>query len=448
VDRAHDVGTHVAVAALQGASNFRVVRVTDSTDTAASHTLASGILSGASAFWTAVAAAINAGSGVSRGESLLVTFDATAGTFTARYTGTVGATITVSVSQGAKAGTSRVVVNRPGYRGELFDNIPYATGAAPSPAIYALTGGSDGAIGVTTATLIGSSSAPYTGMYTLEGQGCAVIDLVDGTDCSEWTTAAAWGYGQGVVFGFAGPNGETLSSASANLLSAGLDDYDVNVLLGDYLYWNDDTNNVVRLVSPVALWAGKRVALAPNNSTMNKPLYGIAGSQKSGLVGTGTLTAYTSSEILAIELARLDVIANPSPGGSYWAVQVGHTTSSNAANWNEQYVMLTFYFAKSLNAALGRFVGEPITPTLMQNARATQLSLLSVAKSAGLIGTIDGTPAYSVVCDASNNPRTQTGLGFLKSAARIAYQGIVEQFLVDLEGGATVTIQSSGANAP
>src|SRR5271154_46631 len=44
VNRKHDLGTQVAIAVLQGASNFRLVRVTDGTDTAASSVLQSTCL--------------------------------------------------------------------------------------------------------------------------------------------------------------------------------------------------------------------------------------------------------------------------------------------------------------------------------------------------------------------------------------------------------------------
>ena len=65
--RKYDLGTAVYAAALQGASDFRLVRVTDGTDVAASAT----ITCANSALATALAAAINAGTNTLRGPSQL-----------------------------------------------------------------------------------------------------------------------------------------------------------------------------------------------------------------------------------------------------------------------------------------------------------------------------------------------------------------------------------------
>ena len=444
--RKYDMATHIDVAQKQGANNFRCVRVTDGTDVAATVTIPSGEIAGKSVFYTNLANAINLGLGVNVGASNTVTFNATSGVINALYSGSVGNTVVLTVSQGSKANTARVVVNRPNIRGELFDNIPFATGEVPVFTSYSLSGGTDGASGVTDATLIGTI-VPRTGMYALENQGSTVIDLVDCQTASLWTTCAQWGYGQGVLFSMAGPSGESLASASTNLESAGLDDYDIEVFLGDYLYYYDATNQVVRLVSPVAFHAGKRVSLTPNDSTLNKELYGILGSQKSGLVGSGTLTAYTSAEVLAIELARLNVIGNPSPGGSYWSCLIGHTTSSDSGIWTENYTIMTFMIAKSINGSLGKYVGLPITKSLMQSAKSALLSMFSMLETYGYIGTTDGSPAYAVVLDTSNNSVAQTGSNVLQANTSCNYQGIVEQFFVNTQGGSTVTIGSNGANS-
>ena len=70
--RKYDMGTHVACAVQQGASNFRCVRVTDGTDVAASVVVLTNCI-----------------------------------TFTALYTGTLGNGITVTISAGSKANTFR-----------------------------------------------------------------------------------------------------------------------------------------------------------------------------------------------------------------------------------------------------------------------------------------------------------------------------------------------------
>lgn len=88
VARKHDMGTQVATAVQQGAANFRCVRVTDGSDTAA--------------------------------QFLVPT---TNFLFTALYTGSLGSQIAVTLTTGSQNATWRLVVSLPGGQIEVFDNI-------------------------------------------------------------------------------------------------------------------------------------------------------------------------------------------------------------------------------------------------------------------------------------------------------------------------------------
>ncbi len=130
--RTYDLMTAANVAALQGnAANYVGVRVTDGTDTAATGTVGNA---GALGFWQALANAINTGSGTPRGPSNIIVATATATglTLTARYTGSLGAQIKVSLAAGAAANSYRVVVNMPGQIPEIFDNLGAAQ-VTPAP---------------------------------------------------------------------------------------------------------------------------------------------------------------------------------------------------------------------------------------------------------------------------------------------------------------------------
>src|ERR1700761_4589455 len=91
--RLYDMGTQWATAVQQGAQNFRCVRVTDGTDTAATLTIQSAL------------------------------------TLTALYTGSLGNSITTVLSTGSKAGSWRLTITLPGVTPEIYDNIT-GTGAA------------------------------------------------------------------------------------------------------------------------------------------------------------------------------------------------------------------------------------------------------------------------------------------------------------------------------
>jgi phage tail sheath protein FI len=137
----------------------------------------------------------------------------------------------------------------------------------------------------------------------------------------------------------------------------------------------------------------------------------------------------------------IDVIANPQPGGAYWGVRCGHNSSSNPAIDGDNYTRLTNYIAATLAAGMGQFVGQVINSSLFQQIRSTQLSFLQNLFAQGVLGSLDGSAPYSVICDASNNPLSMTSLGFVQSDAQVQYQSINEKFIVNVEGGQTVVVQ-------
>lgn len=438
--RTYDMGTQVATAVQQGAQNFRCVRATDGTDTAASLTLPT----------------VNC-------------------VFTAAYTGSLGNQINVTLASGSKANTWRLTVALPGLVPEVFDNIAgtgtafwqalasavnagqgpqrgpsqlvtaNANGASAAPAAFSYsftsgTAGSDGASGVTAATLIGADVVPRTGMYALRGQGCGIALLADADDSTQWTTQAAFGLSEGCYMILAGPAGDTITNAVATKQSAGLDTYACKLMFGDWIWWNDPVNAVLRLVSPQGFVAGRLANLSPEQSSLNKPLYGVVGSQKSGAPGTGQNSSYAAADLAALLQAGIDVIANPQPGGAFWGVRGGHNASSNAAIDGDNYTRLTNYIAATLASGMGQYVGQLINADLFRRIRATQLGFLQNMLSQGMLGSTDGSLPFSVICDTSNNPASRTSLGYVQSDAQVQYQAINEKFIVNIEGGQTVQV--------
>ena len=441
VPRKYDMGTQVATAVQQGAGDFRCVRVTDGTDSAAAFIVPT--------------------------TNFLVS---------ALYSGTLGNQITISLGAGAKIGTWRFTVTLPGLQPEVFDNIA-GTGAAfwqalasavnnglgpqrgPSQIVVANAqttsvapvafnwalalgaAGSDGASGVTSTTLVGTDTAPRHGLYALRGQGCSIALLADGDDSTQWTTQAGFGLSEGIYMILTGPAGDTIANAITSKAAVGLDSYATKLMFGDWVWWNDPVAQVMRLVSPQGFVAGRLANLSPEQSSLNKPLYGVVGSQKSGQPGTGQIAGYSSAELAVLINAGIDVIANPQPAGAFWGVRGGHNAASNAATRGDNYTRLTNYIAATLSAGMGQYVGQVINQTLFQRIRATQLSFLQNMLGQGLLGSRDGSLPFNVICDASNNPLSRTGLGYVQSDAQVEYQAINEKFIVNMEGGQTVLVQ-------
>ncbi|WP_158746076.1 phage tail protein [Acidisphaera sp. L21] len=442
--RKYDMGTQVATAVQQGASNFRCVRVTDGTDMAATYAI----------FYAGGSYPLE---------------------LVARYTGSLGNSIAVNITSGSQAGTWRLTLAIPGLTPEQFDNI-----AAPSPAVFwtnlanainngasalrgpsqlvvaslgsatstapqalsnqALLGGTDGATSINAATLVGVDTLPRRGLYALRGQGCSIGLLADADDAGQFSVQADFALSEGVYMIATGPSGDTLATAISAKQAAGLDSYGVKLMFGDWLYWNDQTNASIRLVSPQGFTAGRLANLSPEQSSLNKQLYGVIGSQKSGTPGSGQTTSYSSAELAQLLGNGIDVIANPQPAGTFWGVRGGHNSSSNAATNGDNYTRMTNYIASTLAAGMGQFVGQVINATLFRRIRATQLSFLQNLLSQGILGSTDGSLPFGVVCDTSNNPNSRTSLGYVQSDAQIQYQAINEKFIVNMEGGQTVQV--------
>ena len=498
-NRKFDMGTAVAVAALQGASNFRCVRASDGTDAKASAAVGSTNI-----------------------------------TYTALYSGTLGNSATVAISAGSKLGTLRAVVAIPGLTPEVYDNLPGSTTAwaattayvvnqvvsngvnfyvctaagtsassggpsttgsgitdgsvtwafvstinafwvalaaainngngalrppsnlitaaagagttAPTTATVTLTGGADGTTSLTATTLVGSDTS-HTGMYALRGQGCSLALLADADSSATWSTQVAFGLSEGVYMIAVAPAGSAIQNGTTGTVDlkqqAGVDSYAMKVLHGDWIYWYDNVNLVTRLVSPQGFAAGRLANLSPEQSGLNKPIYGIIGTQKSGLPGAQN-TTYATAELQALIQNGVDVICNPQPGGSYWGLRAGHNTSSNASINGDNYTRMTNYVSKTIAAGMGLYVGQTITSTLFGKIRGTLLNFFSNMLNAGQLGSTDGSLPYSVICDITNNPQSSTGLGYVIANAQVRYLAINEKFLVNLEGGQTVTVLRQG----
>ena len=450
--RAFDMGTPVSCAVDQGASAMVGVRVTDGTDTAANYALLY--------------------SSVGNNYPLLLT---------AIYTGSQGNQIALVLGVGTNANSWKLSLQVPGMLPEVFDNIDASSGPAsfwtnlvaavnvgtgpmrgPSQLCVAtagsgnstppsmvgnqsLMGGTDGVAGIASASLVGMDGLARSGMFALRGQGCAIALLSDCTDPTCWTPMSSFGLDEGIYMIACGPSGDTITNAIESKQGFGINSYGLKMMFGDWLFWYDTANSQTRLVSPLGFVAGCLASLSPEQSGLNKQLYGIIGSQKSGLAASGQKTTYSSVELQTLFSAGIDVVCNPAPGGSYWAIRCGHNSSTNLVIAGDAYTRMTNFIAQTLAAGMGLYVGSVINSTLLSNIRATLLGFLSNLLGQGILGSVDGSIPYAVVCGASNNPLSRTALGYVQADVQIQYQGINEKFIVNLQGGQSVSITSSQA---
>ena len=133
VARKFDMGTHLSTAVLQGASNFRCVRVTDGTDVAAQATNVGG----------------------------------TGGlTLIGRSTGSLGNQIGYTLTAGSKANTTKLIIFPPVGVAEIFDNIVGSGTALWANLAAAVNGGAAAA----TSGVSGAAASVVVGHRVRRGQ--------------------------------------------------------------------------------------------------------------------------------------------------------------------------------------------------------------------------------------------------------------------------------------
>ncbi len=463
--RRYDMGTVLYVAQQQGAANFRCVRVTDGTDVAA---------------------------------SLLITSGAT---FTAFYTGTLGNSISLNFSAASGGTGTKVTISCPGLVSEVFDNILMGSFASAWQAIasainngqangtpsskllvvssasasgtptlqtYLLsaggtgttsTAGTDGVATITSAVLTGVDGvgSARTGMYSLRGQGCGAVGLADCATAAAWSVEAAFAISEAAYIVDTGPSGDTIANALSTSASSGARSSWLKLMFGDWIWWADPVNGVLRLISPLGFVLGQLGASAPNQSTLNKQLFGVVASQRSGMNSGASTGTYSAAELASLVGGGWDVITNPGAAAvPIWTCRTGHNSNATIGSaQSDSYTRMNNFIAATLLAGMGVYVGQPITPTLFGNIRATQLGFLQNLLNAGYLSLNgDGSLPYSVKCDATNNPQQRTSLGYVQSDDAVTIQGINEKFIVNLQASSstvtsqTATAQSAGLTTP
>lgn len=316
--------------------------------------------------------------------------------------------------------------------------VSVSVGSSNVPKIdsYTLSGGANGISGVDAESLVGLDTVPRSGMYALRNGGASIIDLCDNDDPSTYSEQIAYGLSEGAYMMMVGPAGQSISDAIAAKRNAGVDSYAAKLLLGDWCYWQDNFNNQLRLISPQGFVAGVLAQLSPENSSLNKPIYGIVGTQK-----TYAKQIYSNADLGQLANNGLDVITSPCPGGQYFGARIGHNVSSNAVIHGDNYTRLTNYIAYTLNNVMGKYVGLLQTTTQRLNAKNTLQSFLANMQQQGMIGDVNGGPAYQVVLDASNNPSSRVALGYMQADVKVVYLSVIEYFVINVEGGQSVQIQ-------
>jgi hypothetical protein len=344
------------------------------------------------------------------------------------------------------------------YGGPSMSVVATAATSTTPPSIgttYTLSGGTDGASGVTDATLMGQDIVPRKGMYVLRNANVDCFTLCDLSTSADYAAIASFALSETCYAIHATQSGDTIANALATRVNAGIDTPWFKLILGDWAYFYDTYNQVSRLINPSAFGIGIYGNLSPQQSALNKPLQGITATQRSTLGQT-----YSDTELTQINNGGIDVILPPSssPGGYYFSFATGRNCSSNtAANGDEYTRMTNFLIRVSQSKAAGSFIGQlqSIQPNDQTRANAKALfdgfSAFLASPQVGLgingSGIID-TP-WLVVCDLTNNPPASQARGYLFLTWQVRYLNVIRFFVVKFMGGGNVvvTVQNTAPGA-
>jgi hypothetical protein len=415
-------------------------------------------------------------------------------TLTGKYTGSLGNSVKVLIGKGSALNSYRLVVSCPGLATEVFDNVaagltglPVWTaitaalnngttsvrppsniviatvGSATTAPIFAstqLSGGTDGVTTITTAVMLGQDAQPRTGMYALRNLGVAQFTLCDLSDLTSLPTQIAFGTDIGAYAVMATPPSDTISNATFELAQFGIDSFVAKVLFGDWIIWQDTvTGTAARMTSPAAVTLGLLGNSSPQRNTLNKPLQGFYATQSTILGKT-----YSYADFQALAQARMDIITLDKTLTNNFVHRLGINTSSNPITFGDEYTRVIFFLAKSIQIIANQYIGANMTATEMLQAKVALQQFLALAQVNGIIYTITsqanaaaanatltaanvpvaaGTQAYQVVLDNTNNTQATAALGYQYAYVKAIIGPIVRYFIVNLEGGSSVTISAT-----
>lgn len=314
--------------------------------------------------------------------------------------------------------------------------------AAPATAlpIYPLTGGTNGNSGVDSADLVGLDTGSRTGMYALRKSGASIVALSNAYDPTLWSSQVAYGLSEGaymiatVNYGYQ----DNIVGAITLKQNNAIDSYAMKLLTGDWVQFYDPFNSQSRFISGQGFACGILATLIPSGSSLNKAMQGISATQK-----TNENQIYSDADLLQLETGNLDVITKPIPASdSAFGIRLGINTSSNAVINGDNYTRMINFLAQTFINGLGPFIGQPQTPDVRRQAKATLDSFLQNLATLGMIGNVNGGPAFRVILDATNNPSDRVALGYMQADVQVTLFSIIMQFVVNLQAGQSVQIQT------
>ncbi len=264
--------------------------------------------------------------------------------------------------------------------------------------------------------------------------------LADQTNQSYWPTVTTFAGQEAIYFqnAFANVYANNISGAVSAKQAVGVANYNMKILQGDWELIQDPFNNIARFASPLGFTAGILATQLPSGSSHNKIMNGIVATQKSSMQ-----QMYSNADLLQLQTGGIDVITNQlpvSPTSGVFGIRLGCNSSASIVTNGDNYTRMVNFLGQTFVSGLGAFIGLPQTPDVQAQAQATLQTFLQNLVTLGIIGTVDGSPAFQVILNSSNNPPNRVALGYMQADVQVTLFSIIQQFVINLEAGQSVQI--------
>lgn len=423
-------------------------------------------------------------------------------TLNAKYLGTTGNGITVSIAVGSKGGNNFTVTISPppglGIPAEVFANIagttpatanspfwnslnaalangiaggrgpsnllvgasPSSTAENPALATYTLTGGADGttltsgAVSLNYGTsgnlaqleISSLSTTPPAGMYALAGLG------VDAFCLCGWGNGSGTTYAQGEGTAFAAVEAfaQSIGAAFISGLPAGVENNtgDAVTLVqsnpDDWICFYVKDRQVLNdglnalRLVDAAPFTLGRYLASPPQNSLLNTTVVSGGSARSSSLGSPA--PYSQGEIGLCQNGRILLLAKPIPSGNVMGFATGVNGSSNVATAPTEYTAMTLLIAKSLAAAFGKFVGGSNLQGPVDPDPVRSGVETALANFLESLRAAGQIADYSAQCDLSLNSQANIASHYLFATASAKYLSSVWFFFLSFTGGTTVQV--------
>lgn len=383
-------------------------------------------------------------------------------TFTYASVGTGGNSCSLVVAAGTKAGTFKVTITD-GDNVEVWDNLvtvqpatPIAgavllssvtsqIGAFSQPATpnantpasgsYPLAGGNNGSTPAPSAYI--GTTGPNTGLQVLSGLTPAVniVFLAQQSDPSIVPALQSFCTANNCMAAACDPQGTTSATAKADAAA-----YDTDRVVFTWPWQKmviPELGSTPVLVAPTGYWVGRVATLYPHESPGNKSLAYTSGPE----------FPVSNSDIAALmdPAFRVVPIGVPIPRGGI-GIRSGATLSQTTSTNPVYRRRMDDFIVQSINKALGQFVDDPITSKLLQDQYHTVANFLEALKGQNNEAGEPMIEDYSVQCDAKNNPSsiTQNDMTVIDTKVKLFNINRYLLFRTQIGAGVITTVPVNG----